>query len=36
MPWVVMFSPKDPGQSSKEGYFEEGFERVSNREESIM
>ncbi len=31
-----MFSPKDPGESWKEGKLEEGFAREVNREESMM
>jgi hypothetical protein len=35
-PSVVMFSPRDPGERAKEGYFEDGEARWEKREESIM
>jgi hypothetical protein len=35
-PSVVIFSPREPGESAKVGYFEEGEERYVKREESIM
>jgi hypothetical protein len=36
MPWVVMFSPREPGESAKEGYFEDEEERCVKSEESMM
>lgn len=32
----MIFSPKEPGESAKEGYFEEGEARWVKREESMI